>query len=92
MLVQIGQDTAIAKEQLKLVYKQSERIEHLQKVLIASIIKHMHYLSLLLSPFSKVLPEYEHVYSLYVEDLERIEHETKEIALNLDQKSLLGSL
>uniref|UniRef100_A0A1X7UKN4 Uncharacterized protein n=1 Tax=Amphimedon queenslandica TaxID=400682 RepID=A0A1X7UKN4_AMPQE len=67
LLVQIGQDTAIAKEQLKLVYKQSERIEHLQKV----------------------LPEYEHVYSLYVEDLERIEHETKEIALNLDQKSLL---
>lgn len=33
LLVQIGQDTAIAKEQLKLVHKQSERIEHLQKVI-----------------------------------------------------------
>ena len=38
----------------------------------------------------QVLPEYEHIYEQYVEELKRIEHDTKDIALNLDQQSLLG--
>jgi dynein heavy chain len=67
LLIQIGQDNAIAREQNKLVKKQVERIEHLQLV----------------------LPEYEHVHSLYLEDLNRIEYETKNVARHLDHQSLL---
>lgn len=37
-----------------------------------------------------MLPEYEHVYQQYLEELVRIEDSTKDIALQLDQQSLLG--
>ena len=39
-----------------------------------------------------MLPEYEHIYGLYTVELECIERSTKDIALNLDQQSLLGEI
>ena len=38
----------------------------------------------------KILPEYEHMYELYVDDLQKVVQETKQTVLNMDQQGLIG--
>lgn len=40
----------------------------------------------------QVLPEYEHIYMLYIEELDRIVQETKHVAINVDEHGLTGDL